>query len=79
MSKRDSAPTHGWVISSQINKWLAFILIVSLLLWGVTIWTIAYTIRRDCQDVYKRDIKVSNYWLHIEAGSTKLGCPQYEP
>jgi hypothetical protein len=78
MSRRDAAPTHGWVISSKINKWLALAFIISLLVVFVTIWTVAYSIRRDCTDVYKRDLKAGKYWLHIESGSTKLECPQYE-
>lgn len=78
MSRRNSAPTHSWVISSTINKWLALAFIVSILFWGIAIWTVTYTLRRECNDVYKRDIKTFGYWLHIEAGSTDMECPQYE-
>lgn len=79
MSRRNSAPTHGWVISSTINKWLALAFMLSLLFWGIAIWTITYTLRRDCSDVYDRDIKVAGYWLHVEAGSTAPDCPGPSP
>lgn len=76
MSKRDSAPTIGWVVSSQINKYLALIFMISLLIWGIAIWTVTYTLRRDCTDVYKRDVEAFGYWLRVEAGSTKKECPR---
>ncbi len=75
MSKRNSAPTVGWVFGSQLYKWLALALIVSLLFWGVIGWTIAYIVRRDCHNYYKRDLKLLSYWVHIEVGRDKLDCP----
>lgn len=75
MSKRDSAPTHGWVISSTINKWLALgFMVIVFFVFMVTV-TITYSLRRDCFDVYNRDLSLGSYWLHIEAGSNDPGCP----
>lgn len=76
MSRSNAAPTHGWIISSQLNKWLALILVVLLLIMFITAWTITYTIRRDCSNYYHRDMKVAGYWVHIQAGSTAKECPQ---
>lgn len=78
MSKRNAAPTHGWVIGSQVNKWLALVFIVSLLFWFVVFNVISYSLRRDCEDVYKRRIGFAGYWINIYAGSDKDGCPNYE-
>lgn len=77
MSRHDSAPTHGWVISSRINRWLALILLLLVFFMLLAVYAIRYTLERDCRNVYKRDFLVSTYWIHVEAGSTKLGCPQY--
>lgn len=77
MSRHDSAPTHGWVISSRINKWLALIFMVLLLVTFIAVWTVRYGIERDCSDIYKRDLTAGGYWLHFEVGSTKSTCPQY--
>lgn len=78
MSKHDSAPTHSWVIGSHINKWLALAFMIVFLLVFFFTMLITYTIRRDCNDVYVRDLAGAGYWLHIEIGSTKPGCPRYE-
>lgn len=78
MSKRNAAPTHGWVISSAINKWLAAIFVVCLIVILIIIFTIRGIIQHNCQDYYKRDLKVPNHWIHIEVGSTKKECPQYD-
>jgi hypothetical protein len=78
MSRHDSAPTHSWVITSRINKWLAAIFLFCLLIVFITIWTLTYTIRRDCTDVYRRDFEVAGYWLHVDAGSTRPECPQHD-
>lgn len=76
MSRHDAAPTHGWLISSRINKWLALGFIVLMLAAFIAVFTITYSIRRDCRNYYKRNIKLAGYWLHITAGSTTDGCPQ---
>jgi hypothetical protein len=76
MSKHNAAPTHGWVISSRITKYLAIAFLVITFIVFVTVWTITWGIRRDCSDVYKRDLKVGGYWLYIQAGSNDTGCPE---
>ena len=77
MSRHDAAPTHGWVISSRINRWVTLIAFVLVLFAIITFYAIRYSIERDCANVYKRDFVVMTYWIHVEAGSTKPGCPQY--
>jgi len=75
MSRRNSAPTHGWVISSQVTKWLSGLFIIFLVAFLIAAYTIKYTVDRDCTDYYKRDTGVAGYWVHIEIGSTDRGCP----
>ncbi len=75
MSRRNSAPTHGWIISSQINKYLAALFVLSLLVWFIAIWTVRYSLDKDCSDLYDRRINVFGYWIVIQAGSTKDRCP----
>lgn len=79
MSKRNSAPTIGWVIMSTINKWVVLISMVILLVVVSGIYVVYSQLEKECSDVFTRDVKVSSYWLHIEAGSSLTGCPQYEP
>lgn len=76
MSKHDSAPTHGWVIGSQVNKWLALLFIINLLFWFIAFWTITYSVRRDCTNPYHRQIKAFSYWAVINIGSGKAECTQ---
>jgi hypothetical protein len=76
MSRHDSAPTHGWVISSRITRWLSTLFVLFLFVLLVIFMSITYGIRRDCSRPYKRDLKVAGYWVHIDAGSTKRGCVQ---
>lgn len=75
MSKKDAAPTIGWVISSKITRWLAWCFVLSLLVIFISLWTVRYSINRDCRDYYTRDINVFGYWITIQAGSSKTGCP----
>lgn len=74
MSKHDSAPTHGWVIGSQINKWLAlvFVIIIFMLI-AETLW-IASAIKRDCTEPYKIRKIIGGSWIVMYAGSHKDGC-----
>lgn len=77
MSRHDASPTYGWVLGSKITKWLSWLFIAVLFVAFVSVWTVTYTVRRNCSDVYTRNMKVAGYWLHIQAGSTKDGCPQH--
>lgn len=70
-----AAPTHGWLIGNNVMRWLASLFILVLLILFIIVWTVTYTIRRDCQHPYHRDLKLAGYWLHIQAGSTKHDCP----
>jgi hypothetical protein len=71
-----ASPTHGWLIGNRIIRKLAWAFIIVVLV--VVLWTsmVTYAIRRDCQQPYTRDFRLFGYWLHVEAGSTKLNCPQ---
>lgn len=64
---------------STINKWVVLISMAVLLVIASGIYVVYSQLEKDCSDMFKRDIKVSSYWLHIEAGSTLAGCQQHEP
>jgi hypothetical protein len=76
MSKHDAAPTFGWVLGSKITKWLSMLFVFTAFIVFLAVWTVTYTVRRDCSDVYTRNVGAFGYWLHVQAGSTKAGCPQ---
>jgi hypothetical protein len=77
MFKRSAAqPTHGWLIGNRIIRKLAWAFIILVLLSSFWAGMVTYAIRRDCNQLYTRNLKVFGYWIHIEAGSNKFGCPQ---
>ncbi len=76
MSKKNAAPTIPWVLTSQVYKWVTVIFFVVVFIVFVSIWTVTWGIRRDCEDVYKRNVETAGYWIHLTAGSTKPNCPQ---
>jgi hypothetical protein len=57
-------------------RWLALAFVLSVLIIFIAMWTVRYSINRDCQNPYQRNIKVFGYWIRIGAGSTKTGCTQ---
>lgn len=78
MRKQATAPTHGWLISNRILRFFAWCFLIIFAVVFIAVWTITYTIRRDCSRPYNRDIKVAGYWLHVDAGSTAAECPQHD-
>jgi phosphoglycerol transferase MdoB-like AlkP superfamily enzyme len=75
MSKRDAAPTLGWVFSSHIYKYLAWAFLAFLLVTFIYFYTLFYSLGRDCTNLYSRDFHMFGMWFEIDAGSTKDGCP----
>lgn len=71
-----ATPTHGWLIGNRIIRKLAWAFIIVVLLFSFWAAMVTYAIRRDCQQPYTRNVKLFGYWMHVEAGSTKLNCPQ---
>jgi hypothetical protein len=69
-------PTHGWLIGNRALRWLAGGFIFFTLITVMVVMTITYAIRRDCNNPYHRDLKIAGYWIHIQAGSNDLSCPQ---
>lgn len=76
LRRKAQAPTHGWLIGNQIIRKFAWAFIILVLLSSFWVGMVTYAIRRDCQQPYTRNIKLFGYWMHLEAGSTKLNCPQ---
>lgn len=73
--KHSNAPSHTWLAGNRVMRGLAYAFIFSVLLVGISVWTVRYSVERDCQNYYKRDILVFSSWVHIESGSTKKDCP----
>jgi hypothetical protein len=67
-------PSHRWLVGQDIMRTFAWLFIISSLVTFITLWSIAYSIRRDCRSPYRRNMKLFGYWIHIDAGSTKDGC-----
>lgn len=74
MSKHDSAPTHGWIIGSRINKWVAglfFILLIAII--AESLWVFS-AVNRDCRQPYKIRNVFGSHWIVILTGSNRDGC-----
>lgn len=69
-------PSHSWLFFNRARDYLAWLFVGLVLFSFIVIWTITYTIRRDCTDVYNRRLSLGNYWLQVNAGSNKEGCPK---
>jgi hypothetical protein len=78
MSKHDSAPTVGYVFSSQVHRMMTWLLFLIIFISFVAVVIIRHQVTRDCTDIYKRDLSISHYWIHVEVGNKKVGCPRYE-
>jgi len=75
MSKRDAAPTLSWVFFGKIYRWFTAIILTILIIFGITIYAIGYSIDRDCSNTYERNISVLGKWVSVQMGSTDSGCP----
>lgn len=76
MSRRDSAlPKHSWLFFNRLRDYMAYAFIVLFIISFVAVYTIRYSLKKDCSDIYKRDVKIFSYWIHVESGSLKDGCP----
>lgn len=75
MSKRDSAPTVGWLISSRVYKWLVFLVLAGAAMLGLYYTQIRFAVKRDCIKYHTADYEFLTNWIHVEIGSTEKGCP----
>ncbi len=72
MSKRDAAPTVGWVVVSHVNKWLAIMFLIVLFVLASGAYIAYRQLAADCSDTFKRDVQIGSYRLHYEVSSE---CP----
>lgn len=68
-------PTHTWLAMNKLMRYLAWAFIVVFTISFIAIWTVTYSIRRDCVDYYDRNLNLGQYWVTVQIGSTKPGCP----
>ncbi len=71
-------PSHKFLFFNKFRDWIAYLAIAFLIFILLCAITIRYAVERNCQEPYNRDLKVFNYWININVGSTKEGCPVYE-
>lgn len=76
MFGRRAAPTHTWLVGNRIVRYFAALFVLALVVWLVIVFAVKGIVDHNCQDYYKRTFKFPGYWLHVDVGSTKQGCPQ---
>lgn len=74
MSKKNSAPTVGWVFGSQVYKILAILFIITVLIFAGLWFRITGVIQHDCNNPYVRRMNVAGFWIYVNMGSKKPGC-----
>lgn len=76
MSKRDAAPTLGWVISSHVWKYvtitLLFLLAVFVLYWYRVFAIVTY----DCSKPYNQSFKFGSKHVALHVADMKDGCSE---
>lgn len=65
MSKHDSAPTHGYVISSKFNAAVVRISLFLLVCLTVAVATLVMRVNADCRDRPSYDWKILGYEVHL--------------
>lgn len=75
MARTSPLPSHRFLIMNNVTNWLAGIFLFLVLVMFIAVWTVTYTIRRDCQHPYHRELKLFSYWVNIQSGSTQKECP----
>jgi uncharacterized membrane protein len=75
MSRKNSAPTVGYLFSSQIYKWITVLVIIILLILAATAVRIAATLDSSC--IYNRTQHVGKYRFEIVGINEK--CKANEP
>lgn len=70
--------SHRWLFFNRLRDYIAWISSALLIIVLIAAWTIKYTVDRNCNDPYTRDIKLFSYWINLNVGSTDPGCPVYE-
>mgnify|MGYP000423816037 CR=1 FL=1 len=71
-------PSHKWLFLNKFRDIVAYIAISFFIFTLLAGMVIRYAVERDCQNPYARDLKIGHYWININVGSTKKGCPVYE-
>lgn len=67
-------PTHSGLAFNKLRDYLAYAFIFMSLVVFITLWTITYSIRRDCQRPYDRHFRILGYWAEVRIGSGKDEC-----
>ena len=76
--KNKPLPSHSWLFFNKLTNYFAVAFLLLAFVIFLVLWTISYTIRRDCYNPYDRSFEIGNYWIGVKAGSLKDGCPVNE-
>lgn len=71
-------PSHRFLFFNKLRDWIAYISIAFLVFVILCAMVIRYSVKRDCENYYRRDLRIFGYWININVGSADEGCPIYE-
>ncbi len=74
MSKRDAAPTHGWVIGSQVNKFIVRLFWIILIVVALAVGTVWAKLEDNCMNTYEWSGQVFGYVLEFKASNDPVEC-----
>jgi hypothetical protein len=73
---RTSSDTHTALLLNRLTNYLAGAFVFLLLITILFVYGVTYSIQRDCNNPYGRNLKLFGWWITIHAGSTKQDCVQ---
>ena len=76
MSKRDAAPTLGWVVSSHLWKWLTIIILLMLAVFILYWYRVFAIVTYDCSQPYDQTFKFGSKHVAIHVTNAKIGCAE---
>lgn len=71
MSKKDAAPTLGWVFVSHINTFIVRVCLFLTVCVIVAIWTITARLNADCTDTPEWSFSTFGYVTELKFEKTK--------
>ena len=65
MSKHDAAPTHGYIITSHVNRFVVRVCLFLFAALALAVATLVMRVNADCSDQPSYDWKAFGYELHV--------------
>ena len=76
MSKRDAAPTLGWVLSSHVWKYVTIVVLLMLAVFVLYWYRVFAIVTYDCSKPYDQAFKFGSKQIAIHVTDTKVGCAE---